>query len=179
VLVPAEIDLMLRTAVAGLRKSGYSWSEIADRLGVSKQAAQMRYGDKSARTGGLDPRVVQAGMGISVAVMVAVFADHHPGQPAATVCPACRFVYPDGVTDCPTMAAIRPVLHRRRNEDQTAIAGLSPIQFADLHGLDSTRKRGRNLSTLARTTTTTTVPVDGGEPMLFDPAPCRRREGLR
>src|SRR3954470_15310724 len=47
----AEVDAVTRLAVAGLRGKPYcySWSEIADRLGVSKQAAQMRYGDRTDR----------------------------------------------------------------------------------------------------------------------------------
>lgn len=31
-------------AVTGLRSFGYSWTEIADRLGISRQAAQQRWG---------------------------------------------------------------------------------------------------------------------------------------
>src|SRR5918996_5130188 len=50
-VLSTEVDAVTRLAVAGLRTSpySYSWSEIADRLGVTKQAAQMRYGDKSDR----------------------------------------------------------------------------------------------------------------------------------
>ena len=39
-----QLDDAIRDAVAGLRGRGYSWSEIGDRLGVSKQAAHQRYG---------------------------------------------------------------------------------------------------------------------------------------
>src|SRR3954453_5359779 len=48
-LLSSEVDAVTRLAVAGLRQApySYSWSEIADRLGVSKQAAQMRYGDRT------------------------------------------------------------------------------------------------------------------------------------
>lgn len=40
-----------RLAVARVRKSSYSysWSEIADRLGSTRQPAQMRYGDRTDR----------------------------------------------------------------------------------------------------------------------------------
>lgn len=31
-------------AVSGLRAAGYSWAEIASRLGISRQAAQQRWG---------------------------------------------------------------------------------------------------------------------------------------
>ncbi len=41
-----ELDAAISTAVEGLRHSrwSYSWSEIAAVLGVSRQAAQQRYG---------------------------------------------------------------------------------------------------------------------------------------
>jgi hypothetical protein len=83
-----------RLAVAGLRKSPYhySWSEIADRLGVTRQAAQMRYGERTDR-GALDRRLLESGLGVSVATLVQVFADHHPGSPAASVCPGCGYRY--------------------------------------------------------------------------------------
>src|SRR4051794_6610027 len=50
-LLSSEVDAVTRLAVAGLRKPpySYSWSEIADRLGVTKQAAQMRYGERTDR----------------------------------------------------------------------------------------------------------------------------------
>ena len=43
VAISHEIDDAIRTAVAGLRERGYSWTEIADRLGVTRQAAQQRW----------------------------------------------------------------------------------------------------------------------------------------
>src|SRR5690242_13153407 len=99
----SEVDAVTRLAVAGLRKSPYrySWWEIADRLGVSRQAAQMRYGDRTDRTEGgaaLDRRLTEAGLSVSVATLVEVFADHHPANPdgtAASVCPGCGYRYPD------------------------------------------------------------------------------------
>jgi len=39
-----EIDTAIRTAVDGLRGIGYSWAEIAARLGTTRQAAQQRFG---------------------------------------------------------------------------------------------------------------------------------------
>src|SRR5919112_3809456 len=103
----AEVDAVTRLAVAGLRNSpySYSWSEIADRLGITRQAAQMRYGTPTPTDrGALDIRLLESGMGVSVPVLVAVFADHHPGSPAASVCPGCGYRYPDGQTCCPTLA---------------------------------------------------------------------------
>ena len=130
----SELDTVCRLAVAGLRQApyGYSWAEIADRLGVSKRAAQMRYGDRTDR-GALDPRLLSAGLNVSVPTLVRVFADHHPGSPAASACPGCGYRYPDGVRDCPTNATVRPLLYRRRGDDQAAVARLSAVQFADLH----------------------------------------------
>ena len=39
-----ELDRAIDAAVRGLRDAGYSWGEIASRLGVSRQAAQQRWG---------------------------------------------------------------------------------------------------------------------------------------
>src|SRR5689334_18411963 len=39
-----EVDRSIGTAVTGLRGAGYSWAEIAARIGVSRQAAQQRWG---------------------------------------------------------------------------------------------------------------------------------------
>jgi hypothetical protein len=139
-LLSSEVDAVTRLAVAGLRQSpySYSWSEIADRLGVSKQAAQMRYGDRTER-GALDRRLLEAGLSVTVATLVHVFADHHPGSPAASVCPGCGYRYPEGVTDCPTLATVRPLLLRRRGEDPTAVARLNAVQFEDLHRPNRTK----------------------------------------
>jgi hypothetical protein len=40
----ADIDTALREAVIGLRAFGYSWAEIGSRLGITRQAAQQRWG---------------------------------------------------------------------------------------------------------------------------------------
>jgi hypothetical protein len=39
-----DINSALAEAVKGLRASGYSWTEIGARLGVTRQAAQQRWG---------------------------------------------------------------------------------------------------------------------------------------
>lgn len=39
-----ELDEAIIHAVTGLRKAGYSWAEIAVRLGVTRQAAQQHWG---------------------------------------------------------------------------------------------------------------------------------------
>jgi hypothetical protein len=40
----AEIDDAIAQAVSGLREFGYSWAEIGARLGITRQAAQQRWG---------------------------------------------------------------------------------------------------------------------------------------
>lgn len=44
VALSAVIDDAIGDAVIGLRAFGYSWAEIGIRLGISKQAAQQRWG---------------------------------------------------------------------------------------------------------------------------------------
>ena len=39
-----SIEAAIRDAVIGLREFGYSWAEIGTRLGVTRQAAQQRWG---------------------------------------------------------------------------------------------------------------------------------------
>ena len=39
-----ELDAAIAEAVKGLRGCGYSWAEIGSRLGVTRQAAQQRWG---------------------------------------------------------------------------------------------------------------------------------------
>jgi hypothetical protein len=39
-----EIDTAIAEAVKGLRGHGYSWAEIGARLGITRQAAQQRWG---------------------------------------------------------------------------------------------------------------------------------------
>ena len=41
-----DLDAALITAVTGLRRFGYSWEQIASRLGVTRQAAQQRWGGR-------------------------------------------------------------------------------------------------------------------------------------
>lgn len=38
-----ELDTALRVAVAGLHEAGFSWREIGEGLGITKQAALMRF----------------------------------------------------------------------------------------------------------------------------------------
>jgi hypothetical protein len=39
-----EIGTAMAQAVKGLRAYGYPWAEIASRLGITRQAAQQRWG---------------------------------------------------------------------------------------------------------------------------------------
>jgi len=42
--VREDLDIATQVAVTGLRAFGYSWGEIASRLGTTRQAAQQRWG---------------------------------------------------------------------------------------------------------------------------------------
>ncbi|PZS26636.1 MAG: hypothetical protein DLM59_17890 [Pseudonocardiales bacterium] len=43
-----DVDTAAAQGVAGLRAAGYSWAEIAARVGVTRQAAQQRWGGDPA-----------------------------------------------------------------------------------------------------------------------------------
>ncbi len=45
-----EVDTAITAAVAGLRRSGFSWAEIATAAHTTRQAAQQRWGVKAALT---------------------------------------------------------------------------------------------------------------------------------
>lgn len=44
--LPAEVDVMMRAAVAELRAAGTSWQAIGDILGVSRQSAHERFASR-------------------------------------------------------------------------------------------------------------------------------------
>lgn len=46
----ADLDAAIGDAVTGLRQAGYSWGEIASRLGVTRQAAHQRWAGGPAVT---------------------------------------------------------------------------------------------------------------------------------
>jgi hypothetical protein len=46
----ADLDAAIGDAVLGLRGAGYSWAEIASRLGVTRQAAHQRWATNSTDT---------------------------------------------------------------------------------------------------------------------------------
>ena len=161
----AEVDAVTRIAVTALHRSphSYSWQEIADRLGVTRQAVQARYGERTDRPGALDARLVEAGQLVTVPVLVEVFADHYPGRPARSGCPACGFRYTGEVTECPSLSTARPLLYRRRHEDQRALSRLTPDQIDYLTGTRSTRTPGAT----ARRTFNPNRPPEQGPPSLF------------
>jgi DNA-directed RNA polymerase specialized sigma24 family protein len=45
-----EVDELMAEAVARCRAEGYSWTDIGARLGISRQAAQQRFGVKAGLT---------------------------------------------------------------------------------------------------------------------------------
>ncbi|MCX4470803.1 hypothetical protein OOK41_10870 [Micromonospora sp. NBC_01655] len=47
VALSADLDRAIGDAVIGLRAFGYSWAEIGSRFGISRQAAQQRWADRS------------------------------------------------------------------------------------------------------------------------------------
>jgi hypothetical protein len=140
----AEVETATAEAVAGLRRFNYSWAEIATRLGASRQAAQMRWGNRADR-GRLDDRLLSAGLGVPVTLLVEIFVDHFPGDPPESTCPACAYEYAPGRLDCPTSLAVRPLLYRRRHEDIKAMTRLTPDLLADLHGRRRSSERFRSV----------------------------------
>jgi hypothetical protein len=42
--IATDLDTAIREAVTGLRGKGYSWADIGLRLGITRQAAQQRWG---------------------------------------------------------------------------------------------------------------------------------------
>ncbi|MGW4292785.1 hypothetical protein ACWEH1_06990 [Micromonospora chersina] len=47
VALSTNLDQAIGEAVLGLRAFGYSWAEIGQRLGISRQAAQQRWGGQA------------------------------------------------------------------------------------------------------------------------------------
>ncbi|QYN36255.1 hypothetical protein K1T35_02675 [Pseudonocardia sp. DSM 110487] len=42
--IATSLDAAMGLAIRGLRANGYSWNDIASRLGITRQAAQQRWG---------------------------------------------------------------------------------------------------------------------------------------
>ena len=45
-----DFDTAIRQAISGLREQGYSWADIALRLGITRQGAQQRWGEDTHTT---------------------------------------------------------------------------------------------------------------------------------
>jgi hypothetical protein len=135
-LLSRELDEAILAAVKGLREFGYPWSEIATRLGITRQAAQQRFGHPSERPR-LDPRLKEAGLGLTVALLAVVYADHHPGDTDPEACPTCGQPYPLRERLCPSGAFAAKLLRTRRHEDPRALGVLTPAQRNDLYDLTS------------------------------------------
>lgn len=162
----SDVDGLTRVAVTGLRGFGYSWSDIGARLGVTRQAAQMRYGQRTER-GALDRRILDAGMAITLPTLVTVFANHCRGIPATSVCPGCGHRFDDDLDgDCPTNQVVRPLLRARKSERLAALESLTPAQMAELE----VKPRSR-----PRPAASNPGPTGG----LFDAEPYQRKAGLR
>lgn len=46
----AELDQIIGGAIAGVRAAGYSWADVGEVLGVTRQAAQQRWGQAEPAT---------------------------------------------------------------------------------------------------------------------------------
>jgi len=70
--------------------------------------------------GALDPRLVAAGLLVTVDQLVAIFADHtvlhRPVSESWAHCPTCGHEYTASAPECPTAAVVRPLLAHRRAE---------------------------------------------------------------
>jgi hypothetical protein len=112
---------------------------------------------------GLDSRLTIWGLGITVAQLVTLWADHYPANlPVPLACPTCGHPYSAKQPLCPTATVVRPLLHKRRYEGHTnAFNALTYLQGVDLFG--------KKLATAELGDQPTTLPVTTGEPPeLFD-----------
>ena len=48
--ITISLDAAMSVAIRGLRAAGFSWADIATRLGITRQAAQQRWGGCSERS---------------------------------------------------------------------------------------------------------------------------------
>lgn len=100
-------------------------------------------------TGKLDPRLRTAGLGLTVALLVRLWADHTPPvRPSLATCRTCGHAYTPTAPLCPTAATVRPLLLRRRYESgPTALDLLTSNQIDDLLGVVDPRSDKRRWST--------------------------------
>ena len=43
-ILSRQLDITIKTAITGLRQRGYSWADVGLQFGVTRQAAQQRWG---------------------------------------------------------------------------------------------------------------------------------------
>jgi hypothetical protein len=105
-------------------------------------------GEPTTATARLDDRLRTAGLGLSVRLLVRLWADHTPPvRPSRATCRTCGHTYTDTAPLCPTAAAVRPLLIRRRHEGgPTALDLLTSNQIDDLLGLVNPRSDKRQWS---------------------------------
>jgi hypothetical protein len=144
-VLASDVDAATRDAITGLRAGGYSWSDIAAQLGVTRQAAQMRWGAKTDR-GRIDERLLAAGLTVAVPVLVTIYVDHFRTSSLVGACPGCGFEYTPTKPECPTLAVVRPLLYRRRHENRSAVSRLTPAQNSYLRDRRGTPGRFRPAS---------------------------------
>jgi hypothetical protein len=85
----------------------------------------------------IDPRVLDAGLAITVVELADVWADHYPANlPYPENCPGCGHSYITGGPLCPTAALVRPILRRRQHEVPPHVIArrLTYCQYDDLKG---------------------------------------------
>lgn len=126
----SDVDAAMATAVAGLRRFGYSWSEIARRIGVTRQAAQLRWGARCER-GRLDDRLLNGGLSLGVEDLVVVYADHFRLE-LVSMCAHCGHDYSDA-PECASLALASSLLYQRRHENPKALRLLTEAQYRHLH----------------------------------------------
>jgi hypothetical protein len=86
----------------------------------------------------LDQRLMSAGLLLTVANLVRLWADHTPpSRPVPGHCRTCGHIYSQAAPLCPTAAVVRPLLRRRRHE--TGPAALNPLTSNQLEDLVGTR----------------------------------------
>lgn len=84
----------------------------------------------------LDPRLMSAGLALTVTNLVQLWADHTPAdRPVPTACRTCGHRWNEDQPLCPTAAVVRPMLRRRRYEGGPhALLPLTTHQVDDLLG---------------------------------------------
>lgn len=84
----------------------------------------------------LDTRLLTAGLSVTVADLVRLWAEHMPATlPVPALCPTCGHRWNESQPLCPTAAVVRPLLRRRRHEvGLQALSLLTENQVDDLLG---------------------------------------------